>query len=151
MDEYKNYIYARDPQRYENVQTGDISYQLAVKESLQCKPFSYFINTVAEDMLEYYPLVDPPPFAKGVVSSYDFRVNKISTNFPTFHRYKVSSDQRIAWTITAKKRKHNLAYTTVLKISPTRKLASSSSLDIIETLNLREQCSASIKIVKEHW
>lgn len=68
MDDYKNYIYARDPKRYAKVDAGDLSYQLYIKKKLQCKPFSYFIENVASDMLETYPLVDPPPFAKGVVS-----------------------------------------------------------------------------------
>lgn len=68
MDDYKNFIYARDPPRYDKVKTGDLSYQLSIKKKLKCKPFSYFIETVAPDMLEFYPLVDPPPFAKGAVS-----------------------------------------------------------------------------------
>lgn len=68
MDEYKEFIYARNPQRYKDVPTGDISYQLSIKKKLNCKPFSYFIETVAPDMLPFYPLVDPPPFAYGVVS-----------------------------------------------------------------------------------
>ena len=74
MDEYKNYIYSRDPERYEKVETGDLSRQIAIKESLQCKPFSYFIEKVAPEMLEFYPLIDPPPFAKGVVSLFKFHV-----------------------------------------------------------------------------
>lgn len=68
MDEYKNYLYARDPERYERVETGDLSYQLSIKNKLKCKPFSHFIDRVAPDMLQYYPLVDPQPFAKGTVS-----------------------------------------------------------------------------------
>lgn len=68
MDDYKKYIYARNPQRYEKVETGDLSSQLAIKEKLQCKPFSYFVDIVAPDMFDLYPLVDPPPFAKGAVS-----------------------------------------------------------------------------------
>lgn len=68
MDEYKNYLYARDPERFEKVDAGDISYQLSIKKKLQCKPFSYFIENIAPDMLEYYPLVDPSPFASGAVS-----------------------------------------------------------------------------------
>lgn len=68
MDEFKHYIYARDPKRYEKVDAGDLSYQFYIKEKLKCKPFSYFIENVASDMLEFYPLVDPPPFAQGVVS-----------------------------------------------------------------------------------
>lgn len=58
----------RNPQRYENVNAGDLSYQLSIKSKLDCKPFSYFLEKVAPDMLTYYPLIDPPPFARGVVS-----------------------------------------------------------------------------------
>lgn len=68
MDDYKKYIYMRNPERYENIKTGDLSFQLAIKEKLQCKPFSYFIERVAPDMLQFYPLIDPPPFARGAVS-----------------------------------------------------------------------------------
>lgn len=68
MDDYAKYIYARDPERYAKVETGDLSYQLSIKKKLSCKPFSHFLEKVAPDMLEYYPLVDPPPFAKGAVS-----------------------------------------------------------------------------------
>lgn len=59
----------RDPERYNKVNAGDISHQLAIKKNLQCKPFSYFLDTVASDMLEFYPLIDPPPFAYGVIQS----------------------------------------------------------------------------------
>lgn len=67
MDEYAEFIYARDPKRYEQVDTGDLTYQLAIKNKLKCKPFSYFIEQVAPDMNEFYPLIDPPPFAQGAV------------------------------------------------------------------------------------
>lgn len=68
MDDYKNFIYSRDPERYDKVEPGDLSYQFSIKNKLKCKPFSYFIEKVAPDMLENYPLIDPPPFAKGAVS-----------------------------------------------------------------------------------
>lgn len=69
MDEYKDYVYTRNPDRYNYVDHGDISYQLSIKKKLQCKPFSYFIEHVAPDMLEFFPLVDPPPFAYGTIQS----------------------------------------------------------------------------------
>lgn len=68
MDDFKNYLYSRDPERYEKVDAGDLSYQKIIKKKLQCKPFSYFLEHVAPDMLEFYPLVDPPSFAYGAVS-----------------------------------------------------------------------------------
>lgn len=68
MDDYKRFIYSRDPERYERVDAGDLSFQRSIKTKLNCKPFKHFIENVAPDLLEFYPLIDPPPFAKGAVS-----------------------------------------------------------------------------------
>lgn len=70
LEEYKQYFYSRNPERYRNLQVdiGDISQQLNLKKSLGCKPFSYFINNIALGMLERFPLVDFENFASGTVS-----------------------------------------------------------------------------------
>lgn len=60
-------MYIRKPDRYKHIDAGDISAQLEVKERLQCKPFSYFLEVVAPDMLEKYPPTQTE-FASGVVS-----------------------------------------------------------------------------------
>lgn len=60
-------MYERKPDRYASVDAGDISKQLEVKERLKCKPFKYFLEVVAPDMLEKYPPVQIE-FASGVVS-----------------------------------------------------------------------------------
>lgn len=49
--------------------SGDISYQLFVKERQKCKPFSYFMEVVAPDMLDRYPYEEPPEFASGAIES----------------------------------------------------------------------------------
>jgi polypeptide N-acetylgalactosaminyltransferase len=67
MDEYKEFLYRRKPDRYDRIDAGDISKQLAIKEKLHCKPFKYFIEVVAPDMLEKYP-PDQVEFASGSVS-----------------------------------------------------------------------------------
>lgn len=69
MDEYKEYFYQRDPERYAKTQIGDISYQLYIKKRQQCKPFKYFIEKVAPDMLERYPFHEKPEFASGAIQS----------------------------------------------------------------------------------
>lgn len=69
MDEYKEYLYKRDPERYAKTAVGDISYQLYIKERQQCKPFKYFIEHVAPDMLDRYPLVEKPEFASGAIQT----------------------------------------------------------------------------------
>jgi hypothetical protein len=61
-------LYSRKPSRYDKVDAGDISEQLAVKERLKCKPFKYFLEVVAPDMLEKYP-PHQTEFAIGAVSN----------------------------------------------------------------------------------
>jgi polypeptide N-acetylgalactosaminyltransferase len=67
MDEYKDYVYKRNPDKYK-IDPGDLTKQLAIKEKNKCKPFKYFMEHVAPDMLERFPLVEPEPFAYGTVS-----------------------------------------------------------------------------------
>ncbi|KFB49955.1 AGAP012414-PA-like protein [Anopheles sinensis] len=69
MDEYKEYLYMRDPKKYENTDVGDISKQLAIREKLQCKPFKWFMTHVAFDLVEKYPPIEPPDFANGAIQS----------------------------------------------------------------------------------
>lgn len=68
MDEYKHNVYERDPEHWNSIDAGDVSYMLGVKKKLNCKPFKYFLEVVAPDMLERYPPVEPPAFASGGVS-----------------------------------------------------------------------------------
>lgn len=69
MDEYKEFLYARDPERYASIDAGDLSKQLAVRERMQCKPFKWFMEEVAFDLPKKYPPVEPPDFASGVIRS----------------------------------------------------------------------------------
>lgn len=69
FEDYKQYVYARNPERFRNLQVdiGDISQQVKLKKNLHCKPFSYFLNHIAIGMLERFPLVDFENFASGEV------------------------------------------------------------------------------------
>jgi polypeptide N-acetylgalactosaminyltransferase len=67
LDEYKQYLYKRHPERYAKVDIGDISGQLILKKKLNCKPFSYYLNEIAPDLVERYPLKEPDHFASGTV------------------------------------------------------------------------------------
>lgn len=69
MDEYKHSVYNRNPSHWNSIETGDLTYMLGIKKKLNCKPFKYFLDEVAPDMLDRYPPVEPPPFALGGVSS----------------------------------------------------------------------------------
>lgn len=64
MDEYKEYIYKRRPSNYLNIDVGDISEAKALRKQLRCKPFKWFLENVAFDLLKHYPL-DEPSFAYG--------------------------------------------------------------------------------------
>ncbi|ETN64529.1 n-acetylgalactosaminyltransferase [Anopheles darlingi] len=69
MDEYKQYIYDRDPERYARSDAGDLTKMKALREKLQCKPFEWFLKEVAPEILQLYPPVEPEPFASGAIQS----------------------------------------------------------------------------------
>lgn len=69
MDEYKEYIYNRHAEKYAKADAGDISKQVALRERLKCKPFKWFLENVAFDLIDRFKLVDPAPFTYGVIQS----------------------------------------------------------------------------------
>lgn len=62
-------MYARNPQKYAAVDIGDLKREKAIRDSMHCKPFRYFLEYVAPDMLERYPFVSRGSFAKGALQS----------------------------------------------------------------------------------
>ncbi|WKY11623.1 hypothetical protein Q1695_003306 [Nippostrongylus brasiliensis] len=54
MDEYARYYFIREPQA-QKVDPGDLSAQIALKERLHCKPFKWYLDKVAYDVLPSYP------------------------------------------------------------------------------------------------
>ena len=46
---------------------GDISSQLKIRKDLECKPFKWFMETVAFDLVKYYPPIPIPPYANGLI------------------------------------------------------------------------------------
>lgn len=66
LDDYKKYVYRGNPNGYENVDAGDLTEQFKLKERLKCKPFKYFLDNIATEMLERYPL-EPQYFATGSI------------------------------------------------------------------------------------
>jgi len=69
MDEYKEYLYDRRP-HYRSVDPGDLSAQRAIRQRLQCRPFSWFMKEVAFDLTKKYPPVEPPVTAEGEVANH---------------------------------------------------------------------------------
>ncbi len=48
---------------------GDISSQLEIRNRLECKPFKWFMETVAFDLVKHYPPVPVPPYASGQIKN----------------------------------------------------------------------------------
>jgi len=69
MDEYKQYVYSRDPATYEGLDPGDLTRQRGIRERLKCKSFHWFMTEVAPDFLVKFPPVDPPSYASGVIQN----------------------------------------------------------------------------------
>lgn len=75
MDEYAEYLYKRRPQ-YRSIDPGNLTEQKAIRERLQCKPFRWFMEEVAFDLVKKYPPIEPPDFANGTVRSGLFKIYK---------------------------------------------------------------------------
>ncbi|KAG5678095.1 hypothetical protein PVAND_007797 [Polypedilum vanderplanki] len=73
FDDYKKYFYRNDPQRYAKIDAGDLSKQFELKKKLKCKPFKYFLDVVAPEMLERYPL-QPKYFARGLIQNQKLKL-----------------------------------------------------------------------------
>lgn len=70
MDDYKEVVYKFDPGRYEKIDAGDISKPKKIRERLKCRPFKYFMEEIAPDILTRYPTTqDQPVFASGQIKS----------------------------------------------------------------------------------
>lgn len=68
LDEYKNYLYQRQPEVYAGLSAGDITKQKALRQRLQCKPFKWFLENVASDLTKHFPL-DEPSIAYGGIKN----------------------------------------------------------------------------------
>jgi len=66
MDEYAEYLYMRRP-HYRSVDPGDLSKQREIRKRLKCKPFKWFMEEVAFDLVKRYPPVEPPDYGAGKV------------------------------------------------------------------------------------
>lgn len=72
MDEYAQYVYDHEPETYEGVDAGDLTKQIALRNKLQCKPFKWYLEVIAPDILKTFPPILPPDFASGVIQSVAF-------------------------------------------------------------------------------
>lgn len=68
LDDSKHCLYATNPEKYANIDAGDLTEARLVKKALNCKPFQYFLDYVMPDQVARYPC-NPGVFAKGVIRS----------------------------------------------------------------------------------
>ncbi|XP_053679099.1 N-acetylgalactosaminyltransferase 6-like [Anopheles nili] len=68
MDEYKHYVYDKNPARYA-IDTGDLSKMKQLRKTLKCKTFRWFMEEVAPDLMDRYPPVEPEDFASGAIQT----------------------------------------------------------------------------------
>uniref|UniRef100_V5I8X7 Polypeptide N-acetylgalactosaminyltransferase n=1 Tax=Anoplophora glabripennis TaxID=217634 RepID=V5I8X7_ANOGL len=66
MDEYAQYLYMRRP-HYKGIDPGDLTKQKALREKLQCKPFKWFMENIAFDLVLKYPPIEPGDFGVGEI------------------------------------------------------------------------------------
>ena len=52
-----------------HLDAGDISEQVNLRKKLQCKPFKWFMEKVAFDLVKHYPPIPIPPYASGQIRS----------------------------------------------------------------------------------
>ncbi|KAH8248815.1 hypothetical protein KR032_003458 [Drosophila birchii] len=69
MDDYKRFIYERNPEFFHNVDAGNLTALKALRKQLQCKPFHWYMTMVAPDFLAKFPTSEPPPLASGAIQS----------------------------------------------------------------------------------
>lgn len=51
LDDYKEMLYRSEPERYSKIDPGDLTKQFEIKNSLNCKPFKYFLDVVVPEMV----------------------------------------------------------------------------------------------------
>lgn len=127
--------------------SGDISYQLYIKDRQKCKPFKYFMEVVAPDMLDRYPYEDPPEFASGAIQTMaDTKYCMDTMSRPREQPIgNISTMNRIIWLFKLRLQ----ACTFAERTESVRKIISISYCDTIETSHWRTCKTASIATIRE--
>ena len=59
MDEYRDYVYISRPSfQADNIDIGDIKPQLMFRQEKQCQDFNWYMQNIAYDLQDHFPL--PP-------------------------------------------------------------------------------------------
>ncbi len=67
LDDYKEALYRHARELYRSTDAGDLTKPKLIREKLKCRPFKYFLDFVAPDLLERYPAYPKPDFASGAI------------------------------------------------------------------------------------
>ncbi|XP_049315267.1 polypeptide N-acetylgalactosaminyltransferase 8 isoform X2 [Bactrocera dorsalis] len=68
LDEYQDVLYKYNPELVQ-IDVGDVSKRRALRKRLQCKPFKWYLDTIAPDLVKKYPPFAPPDYASGAIQS----------------------------------------------------------------------------------
>ena len=68
FDEYKFLFYRNRPERQE-IDAGDLTRAIETRKRLNCKPFKYYLEKVAPQILERNPIHPRADFASGAIQS----------------------------------------------------------------------------------
>lgn len=63
FDEFKDYVYQRNYEKF-RMDVGKLEIPKKFREKLKCKPFKYFLDVIAPDLIKKFPL-EAPNFASG--------------------------------------------------------------------------------------
>uniref|UniRef100_A0A336MXC8 Polypeptide N-acetylgalactosaminyltransferase n=1 Tax=Culicoides sonorensis TaxID=179676 RepID=A0A336MXC8_CULSO len=68
LDEYKDALYEKIP-NIRDIEAGDLSKQIGIREKLRCKSFKWYLENIAPDILKTFPVKMPTDFAFGAIES----------------------------------------------------------------------------------
>lgn len=68
LDDYKKYLYKKDPKRWNNI-IVDKNKASEIVHRKQCKTFKFFLDEVAPDLVVYAPFKEQAVYAAGVIRS----------------------------------------------------------------------------------
>ncbi|XP_016980410.2 LOW QUALITY PROTEIN: polypeptide N-acetylgalactosaminyltransferase 8 [Drosophila rhopaloa] len=68
LDELKDKVFANMP-HLTVIPAGNLAEQRDLRKRLHCKPFKWFLDHLAADFLNLYPIIDPAEYATGVLQS----------------------------------------------------------------------------------
>jgi hypothetical protein len=69
MDEYAELLMKSRGPTYRSIDPGDLSEQREIRQKLKCKPFKWYMEEIAFDVLEKFPLLEPPDYGSGKVGT----------------------------------------------------------------------------------